>query len=341
METEDRAHVAQMVFFQQIRDKLPAHISLVDEMEELLEISQDSSYRRIRGEKELSFGEMQKLVSHFGVSADLAFNVASENVVSFKYNPLNNSAFNLKDYITSAYDNVRAISDKAGSQMIYAAKDMPLYHFFMFDEIAAFKLFVWQKTLLGFPGFEDKYFSLAQADTELLATGKKFLRECNQFPTTELWSEETLNSLLRQVAFYCEAKLFDDIKEANIILGRIEEYIEHLRKQAEAGVKISIGAEPKKMAPFTMYHNEVFLCDNTIQITNGEKRTTFLTHNSINFLTTTNNKFCNTTNEWFTNLVKRSSLISSSSEKPRNQFFDKLHSRLRQTKDSVRYMVGN
>ena len=61
--TADRTYASQQLLFQQIRDKLPPHISLVDEMEDLLEISQDSAYRRIRGEKELSFGEMQKLVS--------------------------------------------------------------------------------------------------------------------------------------------------------------------------------------------------------------------------------------------------------------------------------------
>ena len=338
-EIVDRTYASQQFFFQQIRDKLPPHISLVDEMEELLEISQDSAYRRIRGEKELSFGEMQKLVSHFGVSADIAFNTASENVVSFKYNPLNSHTFTMKDYITSAYDTVKSIADKSACKMIYAAKDIPLFHYFAYDEIAAFKMFVWQKTLLGFPEFENKYFSLAAADPELLTLGKKLLKEYNQFPSVELWNEETINSILRQLEFYCEARLFDDMLEAKIITDKIEEYIEHLRKQAELGHKFLVGTDQKKMASFEMYNNEVFLSDNTILALMGDKKLTFITHNALNFLTTTNNKFCDTTNDWFNNLIKRSSLISTVSEKQRNQFFGKLQNRLKQTREKIQYMI--
>ena len=41
-------------FFKQIKQNLPAHLSLADEVAELLNISQDSAYRRIRGEKSLA-----------------------------------------------------------------------------------------------------------------------------------------------------------------------------------------------------------------------------------------------------------------------------------------------
>ena len=223
--------------------------------------------------------------------------------------------------------------------MIYAAKDIPLFHYFAYDEIAAFKMFVWQKTLLGFPEFENKYFYLAAADPELLTLGKKLLKEYNQFPSVELWNEETINSILRQLEFYCEARLFDDMLEAKIITDKIEEYIEHLRKQAELGHKFLVGTDQKKMASFEMYNNEVFLSDNTILALMGDKKLTFITHNALNFLTTTNNKFCDTTNDWFNNLIKRSSLISTVSEKQRNQFFGKLQNRLKQTREKIQYMI--
>ena len=51
-------------FFRQIKQKLPAHLSTVDEIAMLLNISQDSAYRRIRGEKPLSFDEIQLLATH-------------------------------------------------------------------------------------------------------------------------------------------------------------------------------------------------------------------------------------------------------------------------------------
>ena len=57
----------QQIFFQHVKDHLPAHLSLVDEIAELLNISIDSAYRRIRGEKAISFEELRTLCSHFRI----------------------------------------------------------------------------------------------------------------------------------------------------------------------------------------------------------------------------------------------------------------------------------
>jgi hypothetical protein len=41
---------AQLQFFKHIKSILPAHLSLVDAVADVLEVSNDSAYRRIRGE---------------------------------------------------------------------------------------------------------------------------------------------------------------------------------------------------------------------------------------------------------------------------------------------------
>ena len=52
---------AQSVFFQHIKALLPPHLSVVDEIAEVLNISNDSAYRRIRGEKPIALEEIKKL----------------------------------------------------------------------------------------------------------------------------------------------------------------------------------------------------------------------------------------------------------------------------------------
>jgi hypothetical protein len=224
--------------------------------------------------------------------------------------------------------------------MIYAAKDIPIFHYFLFEEIAAFKMFVWQKTLLGFPEFEARVFSLTEPDTAIIETGNKLLREYNHFPSIELWNEETMNSILRQVEFYCEADLFKNSEEALFILDKMDEYLIHLKKQATLGKKFMPGEEPDaRSGSFVMYNNEVVLSDNTILVMTGDRKVTFLTHNAINFLTTTNERFCDTTHEWFNNLSRKSSLISSVSEKQRNQFFANLFAKVKRARERVKFLV--
>ncbi|MCK4639369.1 MAG: hypothetical protein KAT33_08115, partial [Bacteroidales bacterium] len=53
--------------FQQIRESLPTHLSLVDEISELLRMSYDSAYRRIRGEKAITIDELHTLCKHFNI----------------------------------------------------------------------------------------------------------------------------------------------------------------------------------------------------------------------------------------------------------------------------------
>ena len=56
---------SQLQFFLHIKALLPGHVSFVDEIADLLNISNDSAYRRIRAEKAISFEELHKLCAHY------------------------------------------------------------------------------------------------------------------------------------------------------------------------------------------------------------------------------------------------------------------------------------
>src|SRR5689334_3857990 len=49
---------------------MPPHLSMVDEVAELLGISADSAYRRIRGEKPISVEELETVCVHYNISFD-------------------------------------------------------------------------------------------------------------------------------------------------------------------------------------------------------------------------------------------------------------------------------
>ena len=82
----------QSVFLEQIRTKLAPNLSFSDELAEILSISRDSAYRRIRGETVLSLDEVKALSSRYGVSLDNLLLPESDGV-SFQLRPLNTSDF--------------------------------------------------------------------------------------------------------------------------------------------------------------------------------------------------------------------------------------------------------
>ena len=58
----------QKELFNQIKNSLPPHISMADAIADLLNISYDSVYRRIRGEKPIHLEEVKILCEHFAKS---------------------------------------------------------------------------------------------------------------------------------------------------------------------------------------------------------------------------------------------------------------------------------
>ena len=54
----------QDYLFQQVKEKLPKNVQLVDAVADLLHLSNDSAYRRIRGETPLVLDELQLILQH-------------------------------------------------------------------------------------------------------------------------------------------------------------------------------------------------------------------------------------------------------------------------------------
>jgi len=101
----------QQVFFQHIKNNLPPHLSLVDEIAELLNISNDSAYRRIRGEKGISFDEIRTLCLHFKISLDQLFYLNSESVI-FTGNLANSTNFSFDLWLLYILKQVEYMKDK-------------------------------------------------------------------------------------------------------------------------------------------------------------------------------------------------------------------------------------
>ena len=90
----------QTSFFQHVKSQLPPHKALVDEVADVLGISNDSAYRRIRGEKAVDLNELQKLAAYFKVSLDQLLNLQSDALI-FTGKPQTHSATTLEGWLTN------------------------------------------------------------------------------------------------------------------------------------------------------------------------------------------------------------------------------------------------
>jgi hypothetical protein len=326
----------QAIFFQQIKEKLPSHLSLVDEVSELLQISYDSAYRRIREEKALSLGELNKLSRHFDLSIDALFNLKSQNVV-FKHYPIVPPTTGVKELLKLILGELRRIQYIPVKEIIYTAKDPPIFHYFQFPEIAAFKMFFWEKTIFQFPQFADKKFSINDYDSEIKTLGEQILAASIKIPTIEIWNEDTFNITFKQIEHYWVSGLFEKKEDIIILCDKLYTWIEHIKKQAELGFKFLYGTESSGVEnSYRFYENEVVLNDNTIFVETDKFTSTYLTYNVLNLLITNDKVFCQGVKSYVKGIMKESILINSVNAKERNRFFNKLLEKIALFRESIR-----
>ena len=318
----------QIKFFNELKGKIPPNLVLVDVITDELKISNDSAYRRIRGETSLSMEELKHLCTKFGISMDAIFTNSSESVL-FSYTAVKPGKFDYMawfEYIAHNLEILRAYNLK---EMIYGAKDMPLFYFFIQPKLAAFKLFFWMRNINNFPGMEELKFDPGVITNEILMKAKSVWSGYIPIPSIEIWSEEAIAITLRQIEYYFEIGRFKSNADA---LGLLEDYrsvILHVQKQAEAGEKFRFGDEPAGNANnYQLYFNEVIISDNTVYFKMGDFSMVHLGHNVMNILSTTNPDFCRDTYIALSNLIKNSTQISAVSEKERNRFFNFMLNRI-------------
>ncbi len=325
----------QQSLFQAVKNKISADSSVADELASLLNISTDSAYRRIRGEKPVTFDELYTIASHYRISVDQLMGI-NNGTIQFQGQFVDKKTFRFEDYMTSMLQNVAYINNFKEKEFYYSAKDMPIFHHFLFRELAAFKWFFWLKTYFQFPEFEKRKIRFEDYPDELFAIDRKTLHLYNQLPSVEIWNIESMNILFRQIDFYRDARLFESDNDTFILYTAIEKLWDHLEKQAALGYKFDYhDPEQKPMGRFRMYFNEVLLGDNTIFVTADGLKFSYIVHSTINFMLTRDVPFNENMHSHLQNLMKRSTLISSVSEKERAKFFRIIRERIARKKEAL------
>jgi hypothetical protein len=318
----------QQIFFQHVKDHLPPHLSLVDEVAELLHISIDSAYRRIRAEKALSFDEIRTLCSHFRISLDQLFHLETDTLL-FSGKFINNQqAFNFEGYLQGILQLLRYISSFGQKEIQFMSKDVPLFHHFHFPELAAFKTFFWIKTILQDPLYSKRQFIVDEFPPALSQLCTKVIEEYIGIPSREIWHLESIHATLRQIEYYRDTKVFASDQDLASVYDCLQRTIDHVEDQTETGHKFSTHNRHAPRAPFQLYVNEFVLGDNTYFVRVDDRRIVLLNHSVLNTIRTTDPYFTRCTEEHFQNIIRRSTPISGVGEKERNKFFNTLREKI-------------
>jgi len=320
----------QQTFFQHVKSVIPPHLSLVDEVAALLNISNDSAYRRIRNEKPISFEEIKILATHFKISLDRLLNLTT-NTGFFSGSYITPEEFDFSMYLNQTYKHLENIAGFKRKEFYYYCKDFPLFYYYAFPELSAFKYFIWMKTSLNFPALANVPFSFDYYMKPFLDIGEKIFWMYARIPGTEIMNIENVITTLLQIEYYKKSFLFGSEDVVTTLLDKFDEMITHISRQAEEGVKFLPAEKPNSQSPkYNLYINDFVIGDNSILCECDDSLISFITHSHINFIGINDHRFTSYHFRFIKNIIKKSILISETGEKYRYRFFHLIHEKIDQ-----------
>ena len=310
----------QSVFIQKLREVLPPNLALAEEMSDILGISTDSAYRRIRGETEITIDEVYKLSTKYKLSLDGIFSNLSDTV-TFTYTNLTDSKDHLDKYLNRIYGHVQQVKSYPDKRIHYIAGTFPSFYSFFSRKLCEFKLFFWQRSVINVPGFQEKKFEFGIIPEEQILLAKEASLVYNTIPSVEVWTIETINTNLKQIEYYYESGVFLNKQDALDVLDELNIMIKTLEGWAKKGSKDNHALDEN----FQFYCSDVELGTNCIYIQSGAAKYAYISFNTLNSLNTNNQVFCDEMEHWIRNIIQKSTLISGVAEKQRFLFFNKIY----------------
>src|SRR6476661_7871940 len=205
----------QGLLFQRIREKLSPGVSLAEHISELLCLSPDSAYRRIRGETPLVLEEVKLLCDTHSISLDQLLQSKDDSVL-FSVVRVEDANGSFKLFMQEMLHRLKMVASAGQKELIYLSKEIVIFHFFMYPPLFAFQYFFWIRSALRSDSMPVQFsFDLLKPDIEAL--GKEILAVYNSIPSIEICNLECINNTISQVEYYREAGIFRSSQDAAII----------------------------------------------------------------------------------------------------------------------------
>lgn len=319
----------QDVFVKTLKEIVPPNVSLVEEIADILGVSTDSVYRRLRGETDFSLEEIYMICKKYPISIDSLFSHKGE-YATFSYLTLTDSITNFERYLQHLTKSLNDVSKFDKNSVVYAAEEVPIFHSLFSKKLASFKVFYWLRSVVNLQDFQSKKFSFDSIPGHVLDLAKAVHDEYLKVPSKEIWTTDTILTTVRQIEYYWDLGMFKNKDAAHEILDELKLMVENLGSYAESERKGNSGGS------FQLYNSEVTIGTNCIHVTINDSSYSFVSFNTINSLSTANQTFCAEIDTWMKNLIKKSTLISGSNDKQRYQFINRSIAHIETAKERIK-----
>ena len=229
--------------------------------------------------------------------------------------------------------NIKQIAGIDNAHMYFAAEDIPVFYHFKNENLMQFKISYWLKSLLNVDEFQHKDIEDISIPSHILDIAKEIYDHFEEVSSTEIWTDETILSTIKQIKFYWDAGFFKLKETTFAILDDLGDIINIIKKNCDLGYKFSKGNMSNKT--HTFYFSDLMIGNNAILAKADQRMSSFISYSTFNFMETGNIHFNQQNELWLNNIISKSTLISTVAEKQRNQFFKNIQRKLKELREYI------
>ena len=331
----------QAKLFELIKQSLREDESMGLVVSDVLSLSTDAVYRRIRQETLMTIEELRKLCIHFDISFDSLMEMKAGSAV-FSYLNLKEGQFTVEKYLEGILNGLSRLKSAKDATIYLSVNNVHFFQALNFPQIIRFRLFFWAKTHLMLPEFKTNRFAHEKISNEAFYMGREILSAYNRIPTTEIVDEEMMHGFLKQVLYYLESNLFEDPSYALFLADRVVMLNDHYMAQAEVGKKFIFGNEqPSAGNELKVYLTGTVNTDSTILYETSKASGVYLTHNIMNYLHTMDEEYVTDSKRILQRQIENSSPLSEVNAKQRIQYFRSMNQLVGKYKQRFEQIINN
>ncbi len=319
----------QKALFQQLRREVPQEQNLVSILSDILQLSPNAVYKRLKGTTPLSLEDLTRLAEKFRFPFDSLI-YPELQAFSGEFSGFG-APLSCLEYLRLLEDDLKTLRQVPAPHLWYVTTGLPDFYYFFFEELTLFQAWVWERMVWNSPAWQDQKFSFDHPDKEeLLSLTKRLAHQYCHIPTTEIWSEGVLDNLLHQVHYAANAFLFENPDDIFALYRQAHLLIDHLEAIAgnEKRFPPNGASQPENPAGMQLFYNEIMQSNIFALVETGEAEVVYSVLNNPNFIRTSDTRMVSYARSMIQKLLRRAQPMGRGGEKFRGIYFGKLRSRV-------------
>ncbi len=309
-------------FIIKLKEKIPKHISVTDEVASILGLNYDAAYRRLTGKVIFNINEVVLLSKTLDISLNELFEVGESNSYLIRETAPIKTLNDFYGYFESLYNELAPLANNDDASILFGARELPMFYFFNNPLLIRFKVFLWFSILKVTPLNNRINFKDFLITDKMIESAQKVGKAYNKINVTEIWSFGSINNVLQQLLYLYNMQQIDSYDAKNICKILIDEF----KKIEESTFNINQNTERK----FELYHNELIMMNNSMILKHKNKLHFGYPYALLKFFIIDNQKACRAQEIYIKEQMRHATCITNTSSKEHARFFNHKYAKIEQ-----------